>query len=105
MLYLYTIDLAAGETRELPFNLVVCPQDVAQKQIENTVRAYYTLDTSVMRLSAESNTVRTPVEETPEIDGRVRITKNLDNFSLDPKGYVLNEKIDYDISVYNGHNI
>ena len=102
MVYLYTIDLAAGATVNLPFTHVVGPFDVGQKQVENTVHAYYTLSSPQM-LSASSNTVVTPVEETPETRDVVSIFKEVSNHSLDPKGYALNEQIDYSITVHNGH--
>ena len=52
-------------------------------------------------LSAESNTVRTPVEDVLDVEQGVFIRKARANNSLDPKGYALNEQIDYDITVFN----
>nr|MCR4883243.1 DUF11 domain-containing protein [Clostridiales bacterium] len=100
MFLLDRINLAAGESVDIPFIRVVCPYDVDQKQILNTARAYYMIDPP-FELSAESNTVRTPVEDVLDVEQGVFIRKARANNSLDPKGYALNEQIDYDITVFN----
>ena len=97
------VDIAAGATVSIPFQHIVGPTDVDQKQVENTVHAHYTFSSTREGLTASSNTVVTPVEETPVTWGIVSVFKEVSNHPLDPKGYALNEQIDYDITVHNGH--
>ncbi len=97
------ISLKAGESRDVPFQRVVCPQDVSQLQVENQAYALYTLSTDNTLLTAYSNMVNTPIEQTPEEREIVVIEKKLNNASLDPKGYALGETIDYLITVSSQH--
>ena len=97
------ISLMAGETRNIPFNRVVCPLDVQQLQVENQVYATYHLSGDPNPHTDYSDYVVTPVEKTPVTRGVVSVFKEVSNHPLDPKGYALNEQIDYDITVHNGH--
>ncbi|MBQ6562511.1 MAG: hypothetical protein IJL88_01270 [Clostridia bacterium] len=97
------ISLKAGETTSVPFHRVVCPLDVAQLQVENQAYATYALSTDPMLRTDYSNFVTTPVEETPEEREIVTVEKKLNNSSLDPKGYALDETIDYLITVTSKH--